>query len=56
MHTPNLWPLEETHNNAANRVLNQPISYRAGRQEHVNVPLHTSNLELWFRIIDIRRP
>ena len=35
---PNLWPLEETHNNAANRVLNQPISYRAGRQEHVNVP------------------
>jgi hypothetical protein len=51
----NLWPLSRSFNLAANQILGQPISYRTGRgqnaQDHTNVPLRTSDLDLWFRII-----
>ena len=50
----NIWPLERAHNNAANQILNQPVTYtdRSG-VVRTNVPLHTTPLGLYFRIAGI---
>ncbi len=47
----NLWPLARQHNNAANDVLNELVSYtdRAG-VTHIDVPLRSTPLNLYFRI------
>lgn len=53
----NLWPLQRVHNNAANRILDQPISYRTKEgQDRIGVPLDSSDRDLWFRIDAIRMP
>jgi hypothetical protein len=48
----NLWPLERVHNNAANQILNQPVTYTdRGGVVRTNVPLSTTTLGLYFRIV-----
>ncbi len=46
----NLWPLERTHNQEANRILNQMVTYRDNTGAVVTVPLHQTPLNRYFRI------
>jgi len=46
----NLWPLERAHNNAANQVLDQPITYLNDAGTVVTVPLRDTPLSRYFRI------
>jgi hypothetical protein len=46
----NLWPLEAARNNAANQILDQPVTYQNSRGQVVTVPLEDTPRNLYFRI------
>lgn len=52
----NLWPLERTWNNAANRILDQDVTYLDDSGNVVTVKLKQTPLDRWFKIDGIRRP
>jgi hypothetical protein len=52
----NLWPLLHTHNNAANRILDQIVTYQDASGVAHTVPLRDTPLRLWFRIQDYADP
>lgn len=52
----NLWPLERSWNNAANRVLQQNVTYRDDDGNVVTVRLQETPLNRWFRIDRLQRP
>ena len=47
----NLWPLEGTHNGAANDILSQMVTYKNAAGVVQTVPLSQTPLNLYFRII-----
>jgi hypothetical protein len=52
----NLWPLDAAHNNAANRVLQQLVTYRDSTGNVVTVRLENTPLNRYFRIVGFNRP
>ncbi len=48
----NLWPLEKSHNNAANQVLSQDVDYEDSGKNLVTTSLRNTPLNLYFRIKD----
>jgi hypothetical protein len=46
----NLWPLERSRNNAANQILDQPVTYQNSRGQVLTVPLSETPRNLYFRI------
>ncbi|MGY0232204.1 hypothetical protein [Longispora urticae] len=47
---PNLWPLERSHNQAANEVLKQQVTYQDAAGQVHTVPLEQTPLNLYFQI------
>lgn len=47
----NLWPLEAAQNNAANRVLQQIVTYQDDSGQVLSVPLENTPLNRYFRIV-----
>jgi len=52
----NLWPLERTWNNLANRILGQSVTYKNDSGEVETVPLRDTPLNRWFIIKGMQRP